>query len=103
MNIEIKSMRHLSVFTAVPRPLNTNIITPHWVFHWNFENGSLVKHKARLVAREYAQVFGVDYKEARLYALVMRLESLRVLASIPAQFDLDLRHSDVSAAHLLGH
>ena len=75
MNIEIENMRHLSVFTAVPRPLNTNIIIPRWIFHWKFQNGSLVKHRARLVARGFAQVFGVHYSEAHLYAPVMQLES----------------------------
>jgi len=75
MNIEIENMRHLRVFTVVPRPLNTAIITPRWVFHWNFENGSLVEHKARLVGRGFAQVFGADYTEAHLYAPGMRLES----------------------------
>jgi len=51
MKMEIENMRHLRVFTAILCPLNTIIITPRWVFHWSFENGSLVKHKARLVGR----------------------------------------------------
>ena len=38
------------------------------VFHRKFENGSLVKHKAHLVARGFTQVFDVDYNEAHLYA-----------------------------------
>jgi len=75
MNVEIENMRHVRVFTAAPRPLNTTITTLGWVFHWNLENGSLVKHKARLVGRGFAQAFGVDYQEAHLYAPVMRLES----------------------------
>ena len=74
MNIEIENMHHFCVFTAVPRPLSATTITPRWVFHWNIENGSLVKRKARLVERGFAQVFGVDYQEAHLYAPVMRLE-----------------------------
>ena len=102
MDIEIENMRDLSVFTAVPRPLNTNIITPRWVFHWNFEDGSLVRHKARLVSRGFAHVFGVDNNESYLYAPVMRLESFRVLAPIAALFDLDIRPSEVSAAYLHG-
>jgi len=75
MNIGIENMRHFRVFTAVPRPLNAIIITPHWAFHWNFENGPLVKHNAHPLGRGFAQVFGVDYQEAHLYVLVMRLES----------------------------
>ena len=67
-----------------------------------FENRALVKHKARLVARGFTQTSGVDYNEAHLYAPVMRLESFRILLSIAAWFDLDLRQFDVSAAYLHG-
>jgi len=102
MDIEIENMRELSVFTAVPRPLNTNIITPHRVFHWNFEDGSVVRHKARLVPRGFANVFGVDNNKSHLYAPVMRLESFQVLASIAALFDLVIRPFEVSAAYLHG-
>ena len=99
MNIEIENTRRSSVITSVPCRLNANIITPRWIFHWKFES---VKHKARPVAREFAHVFGVDYNEAHLYASVMRFEPFRVLASIAALFDPDLRPSNVSAVHLHG-
>ena len=102
MDIEIENMRRLNVFKTVSRPPDTNIITPRWVFHRKFENGALVKHKARLVARGFTQTSGVDYNEAHLYAPVMRLESFRILLSIAAWFDLDLRQFDVSAAYLHG-
>ena len=102
MDIEIENMRRLNVFTTVPRPPNTNIITLRWVFHRKFENGALTKHKARLVARGFTQVPGVDYSKAHLYAPVMRFESFRILLSIASWFDLDLRQFDVSEAYLHG-
>ena len=86
MDIKIENMRCLNVFKTVPRPPDMNIITPQWVFHWKFKNGALVKHKARLVARGFTQISGVDYNEVHLYAPVMRLESFRVLLSIAAWF-----------------
>jgi len=70
---EIDNVRHLNVFKEVPRPNGKNIIMPKWVFRRKYENGSLTKHKARLVARGFTQVSGVDYREAHLYAPVVRL------------------------------
>ena len=98
MDTEIETMRHLNIFKEVIRPSNKKIITPRWVCRRKFQNGTLVKHKARLVARGFTQVSGVDYHEAHLYAPVVRLESFRTFISIAALFDLELRQSDVSAA-----
>ena len=100
MDAEIENMRRLNVFKEVPRPSNKNIITPIWVFRRKYENGTLIKHKARLVARRFTQVFGVDYHEAHLCAPIVRLETFRTLISIAALFDHDLRQFDVSAAYL---
>jgi len=72
---ELCEQQGIQMISSLTHSLNTNVITPRWAFHWNFENGSLVKHKACLVAQGFAQVFSVDYKEARLCAPVMRLES----------------------------
>ena len=102
MDDEINNMRRLDVFKEVARPKNHNVITPKWVFRRKFENGTLVKHKARLVARGFTQVSGVDYHDAYLYAPVVRLETFRALISIAALFGLELRQFDVSAAYLHG-
>ena len=61
-----------------------------------FGNG---KHKARLIARGFTQVFGIDYHEARLCASVVRLETLVLIATL---FNHDLVQFDVSAAYLRG-
>ena len=102
MDAEIDNMRRLNAFKEVPRSNGKNIITPKWVFRRKYENGSLTKHKARLVARGFTQVSGVDYREAHLCAQVVRLESFRVLISIATLFDHDLRQFHVSAAYLHG-
>ena len=79
MDAEIDNMRRLNVFKEVPRPNGKNIMTPTP----HYENSSLTKHKARLIARGFTQISGVDYRGAPLYALVVRLESFRALISIP--------------------
>jgi len=95
-------MIRFNVFRVVPRPPNTNIITPKWVLPSKIQHGVLTKHKARLVAREFTQVSGIDYNEAHLYAPEVRLESFRVIISFAALFVFDLRQFDVSAAYLHG-
>ena len=75
MDIKIEKIRRLNVFEPVPRPLDTGIITLRCIFHRKFENGALVKHKARFVARIFTHISGVDCNEAYLYAPVIRLES----------------------------
>jgi|SRR5882757_3879835 len=47
-----------------------------------YENDLLTKYKARLVACGLMQVSVVDYREAHLYAPVVRLESFCALISI---------------------
>jgi hypothetical protein len=43
-----------------------------------YAEGNLVKHKARLVAKEYMQEQGVDIKE--VFAPFARMESMRLQA-----------------------
>jgi len=72
------------------------------VYRRKFENGTFIKHKARLVARGFTQISGIDYHEAYLYPPVIRLESFRILISLAALFSLEIRQFDVSTAYLHG-
>ena len=102
MDAEIENMHCLNVFSQVPCPSDKNIITRRSAFRRKFENGTLIKQKARSVAHGFTQVSGIDYHEARLYASVVRLEMFRVLISIAALFNHYLRQFDVSTAYLHG-
>ena len=63
-------------------------------------NGSLDKHKARLVAQEYAQKEGADYKET--FAPTAKWGTIRTLFSLAAQKGWKIHHMDVKTAFLNG-
>ncbi|GJQ93054.1 retrovirus-related pol polyprotein from transposon TNT 1-94 [Tanacetum coccineum] len=77
--VNIKESRnHPLENELVPQPRNMTIIGTKWVFRNKLdENGIVSQNKARLVAQGYNQQEGIDYDET--YALVARLESIRIL------------------------
>jgi hypothetical protein len=46
------------------------------------EHGAVVRHKAWLIVKGYAQRQGIDYDE--VFALVARLEAVRLLLALAA-------------------
>jgi hypothetical protein len=64
------------------------------------EVGAIIKHKARLVARGFLQREGIDFDDA--FALVARMESVRLLLSLAAQEGWCVHHMDVKSAFLNG-
>ncbi|GKB42114.1 retrovirus-related pol polyprotein from transposon TNT 1-94 [Tanacetum coccineum] len=73
------------------------IIETKWVFrHRLDENGVVSRNKARLVAQGYNQQEEIDYDET--YALVARLESIRILLAYACAFDFKLFLMDVISA-----
>jgi len=54
-----------------------------WVFKIKKDpDGNIIKYKAHLVAKGYAQRFGVDFEE--VFARVARIETVRVLLALAA-------------------
>ena len=53
----------------------------------------MVRYKARLVIKGYAQRQGVDYDE--VFAPVARMEALRLLLALAAQNGWEVHHMDV--------
>ena len=54
--------------------------------------------KARLVARCYSQVEGVDY--FKIFAPAASTTSTRLIAAMACKLDWDLRHLDVDQAYI---
>jgi hypothetical protein len=85
----------------VPRPAEHNIIGTNWIFkNKTDEHGTVVRNKARLVAQGYTQIEGIDFDET--FALVARLESIRILLSIACHLGFKLYQMDVKSAFLNG-
>ncbi|KAJ6917859.1 Retrovirus-related Pol polyprotein from transposon RE1 [Populus alba x Populus x berolinensis] len=86
----------------VNRPAHKKAIAVKWVYRTKFNaDGSINKHKARLVVKGYAQMFGVDFFET--FAPVARLDTIRMLFALAAQNDWTIHQMDVKSAFLNGY
>ena len=64
MNEELDQIKKNQTWELVPRPSQKNIIGTKWVFKNKLdENGKIVRNKARLVCKGYAQIEGIDFDE----------------------------------------
>ncbi len=64
------------------------------------ENDGSYRYKARIVAKGFSQIEGIDYKET--FAPVTRLSSLRTLIAHATKNDWDMIHEDVKQAYTYG-
>jgi hypothetical protein len=64
------------------------------------EAGTIIKHKARLVARGFLQQEGVDFDD--VFTPVARMESVRLILALAAHEGWRVHHMDVKSAFLDG-
>jgi hypothetical protein len=101
MNEEIKSIEENGTWKLCELPKGHKPIGLKWVFKLKKNpDGTIVRHKARLVAKGYAQRHGVDFEE--VFAPVARLESVRLLMALAAQYSWQIHQMDVKSAFLNG-
>ena len=90
-----------NMWYLVPRPKYKHVIGTKWIFkNKQDENGVIIRNKTRLVAQEYSQIEGIDCEET--FALVDRLESIRILLAITCSLRIKLYQMDVKSAFLNG-
>jgi hypothetical protein len=100
MQEELNNFKRNEVWNLVPHP-KQNIVGTKWVFrNKQDEDGVVTRNKARLVAKVYAQVTGLDFEKT--FAPVARLESIRILLAYAAHHSFKLFQMDVKSAFLNG-
>jgi len=98
---ELKSIIKNDAWEMVPRPDTGKILGSRLVLRHKFaQDGTVERYKARIVAKGFAQVPGVDFDDT--FAPVARLESIRLIASLAAKHQMKIYHFDVSTAFLNG-
>ncbi|GJV93608.1 retrovirus-related pol polyprotein from transposon TNT 1-94 [Tanacetum coccineum] len=101
MQEELNQFITNDVWELVPHPKSTTIIGTKWVYRNKLDENCIVsQNKVRLVAQGYNQQEGIDYDET--YALVSRLESIRILLAYACALDFKLFQMDVKSAFLNG-
>ncbi|RVW24713.1 Copia protein [Vitis vinifera] len=84
MQEELNMIDKNNTWELVYRPSHKKSIGVKWVYRTKLNSdGSINKHKARLVVKGYAQMFGVDFLET--FAPVARLDTIKMLLALAAQ------------------
>ena len=85
----------------MPLPTGKKATSCRWVFAVKFNpDGSITRLKVSLVAKGYAQTYGVDYSDT--FSPVAKLISFRLFISLVASYDWDLHQLDIKNAFLHG-
>ena len=97
----MESLHTNKVWDLVELPKDRKTVGSKWVFKTKRSaDGTVERHKARLVAQGYTQQYGQDYDET--FSPVVRFESLRTVIALSVQNGLKLHQMDVTTAFLNG-
>ena len=101
MEEELHQFERSKVWHLVPKPSNRTMIGTKWVFRNKLdEHGTIIRNKARLVVQGYNQEEGINYDET--FALVERIEAIRLLIAFASHMEFTLYQMDVKSAFLNG-
>jgi hypothetical protein len=101
MHEELENFEENQVWTLVEPPHDVNVIGTKWVFkNKQEEDGEVVRNKARLVAQGFSQVEDLDF--GKNFALVARLEAIKILLAFAASKGFKLYQMDMKNAFING-
>jgi hypothetical protein len=97
---ELNNFKRNQVWSLVDKP-KQNIVGTKCVFHKKQDkHGVVTRNKARLIAKGYSQVEGLDFDET--FAPAARLESIRILLAYATHHDFKLYQMNAKSAFLNG-
>jgi hypothetical protein len=101
MDKEVDALRKNNTWHLVPRRSGTNVIDYKWVYEVKIKtDGSIDRYKARLVAKEFKQMYGIDYEDT--FSHVVKAATIHLVLSLVVSQGWSLRQLDVQSAFLHG-
>ncbi|CAL1362537.1 unnamed protein product [Linum trigynum] len=102
MKKELDALHANNTWTLVPRPPpSTSVVGCRWVYTIKMNpDGTIERHKARLVAQGFTQEMGIDYSET--FAPVAKMSTVRTLLAVASLQHWPLYQLDVKNAFLHG-
>ncbi|MCH83592.1 LTR retrotransposon like protein, partial [Trifolium medium] len=98
---ELAALELNKTWTIEPLPARKQPISCKWLYKTKFRpDGSIDRHKARLVARGFTQQAGIDFIDT--FSPVAKITTIRVLLTIAAQQNWHLLQLDINNAFLNG-
>eukprot|EP00253_Pinus_taeda_P036548 PITA_36548 len=99
--MELEQIENNNTWELVPRTNDKNVIGTKWIFKNKLnENGDVIRNKARIVCKGYAQQEGIDFEET--FAPVARLEAIRMFLALSSFQKFKVYQMDVKYAFLNG-
>jgi len=97
---ELNNMKNKRVYKYVSYiPKDKNVISCRWVFTYKKDDkGKINKYKARLVARGFSQILGIDYRET--FSPTLKQDSLRIITALAVYYNFNIYQLDIKAAYL---
>eukprot|EP00873_Tetraselmis_striata_P038508 jgi/Tetstr1/458772/TSEL_045156.t1 len=99
MHQEYNSLPSRHTWELVVLPGGRKAVKSKWLYKTKHNaDGTTARYKARMVAKGFSQVEGIDYTDT--FAPTVKFTTLRVICSIAAHHRLHIEHTDVDCAFL---
>ena len=94
MKDEIESIAQNQVWDLIELPQGASIISCKWVYKMKRDFSDKIEwYKVRLIAKNFIQKESIDYHKT--FSLVSKKDSLNIVMTLVAHFDLKLYQMDV--------
>ena len=97
---EMNSLWKKDTYELTELPKWRKALKNKWVFKLKNDDKKLLKYKAHLVVKGFDQKQGIDFD--KIFSLVMKLCSIRIILGLAASMNLELEQLDVKTTFLHG-